>query len=361
MGNQPHSIIEDILNAARWTPSGDNMQTWRFEIIDSRHFVVHGYDTRDHCVYDLQGHASQLALGALQESIAIAASHYGYRAQFQLRADSPETKPTIDVTIAEDVNISPDPLFAFLPIRSVQRRPLKTTPLSAQQKAALEQAVGGAYSVRWVEGLGNRWQAAKLMFMNGKLRLTLPEAFRTHSTVIEWNAQFSDDKIPDQAVGLDPMATRLMQWAMHSWQRVAFLNTYLSGTVLPGLELDVLPSLGCAAHFALVANSQAQNIQDYFNAGRALQRFWLTVTQLNLQLQPEMTPLIFSGYIRDNVTFTQQAPLVSYATKITQRFEQVFGKDETTRAVFVGRVGSGDPASARSLRLSVAQLLTAKA
>ena len=71
---QIDSVLENILEQARWAPSGDNTQPWRFEVVDPRHVVVHGFDTRSHCVYDLDGHPSQLSLGALLESMALAAS-----------------------------------------------------------------------------------------------------------------------------------------------------------------------------------------------------------------------------------------------------------------------------------------------
>ncbi|MEQ1529472.1 MAG: hypothetical protein ABL925_09155 [Methylococcales bacterium] len=357
MNDKHPTLIENIIENARWAPSGDNMQTWRFEIIDPNHFVVHGYDTRDHCVYDLEGHASQLAIGALLENIAITAGHFGYKADFSLRNNLPETSITFDVNLTKDTSISPDPLFAYLPKRSVQRRPLKTTPLSTEQKAALQQAVGNFYTLHWIEKRQDRWQAAVLMFKNGKLRLTLPEAFPTHSTVIEWNARFSNDKIPDQAVGLDAMATKLMKWCMKSWARVKFLNTFFAGTLLPRIELDLLPGLLCAAHFGLVAKEKPQSIQDYVSAGRALQRFWLTATQLNLQLQPEMTPLIFSGYIRKNLAFTQEKKLITFATKLSKRFTALVGESVSERVMFLGRIGHGQAAYARSLRLSTAELL----
>ena len=60
-------VLEAILDLARWAPSGDNTQPWRFEIKDARRLVVHGFDTRAHCVYDLDGHPSQISLGALLE------------------------------------------------------------------------------------------------------------------------------------------------------------------------------------------------------------------------------------------------------------------------------------------------------
>lgn len=356
--NNHNSVIENILEHARWAPSGDNMQTWRFEIIDAEHFVIHGYDTREHCVYDLQGHASQLAIGALIESIAIAASHFEHNTEFVLRENMPEQNPTIDVTINKDISVQADPLFSYLPIRSVQRRAFKTTPLTVEQIAMLEQSVGKFYKVQWIKSWRQRWQAATLMFKNGKLRLTMPEAFHTHSTIIEWGARYSKDKIPDKAVGLDPLAMGLMKWALKSWERVKFLNTYLAGTLLPRIELDLLPGIRCAAHFVLVADQVPATTQDFLNAGRSVQRFWLTATQLGLQIQPEMTPLIFTGYIQQDIEFTKEQSVNEFAQKISKQFESLLGKDVVENAVFIGRIGNGNAAYARSIRLSVSELLS---
>lgn len=355
MPNQP--LIEKILEHARWAPSGDNMQTWRFQIESDQHFVIQGYDTRDHCVYDLQGHASQLAIGALMESIAIAASAFSYQVGFELRPDSPETRPSIDVHLTHSPAMEPDPLFAFLPLRTVQRRMMTMQALSREQKQALSGSIDKFYRVTWLEGFWQRCQAAWLMASNAKLRLTLPEAFPTHSTIIEWDAQFSNDKIPDRAVGLDPVATKLMRWALKSWARVNFLNTYCFGTVLPRIELDFLPGLFCAAHFALVAEREPETMEDYFQAGRAVQRFWLTAAKCGLQLQPEMTPLIFSGYVRKKVVFTSIDKLNQLASALERSLTVLFGEQASRQAVFVGRIGYGKTAYARSLRLSVNDLI----
>lgn len=357
MPEKQQILIKNILEHARWAPSGDNMQTWRFEIVSDRHFIVHGYDTRDHCVYDLQGHASQLAIGALLESIVIAASAFQHKVEFEIRQNLPDTKPTVDIFLVKDDTVIEDTLFPYLPIRSVQRRMLKTTPLSPEQKNRLEKAVGGLYAIKWRESLSDRVSAAWLMYKNAKLRLTLPEAYPTHSTIIEWNSQFSNDKIPDQAVGLDPIATKLMKWAMQSWERVDFLNNFLAGTLLPRIELDLLPGIFCAAHFSIIAKQEPVTVADYLQAGRAVQRFWLTAAELGLNLQPEMTPLIFSSYVRENIPFTQENKLFTYAEKLSDRFASFVDNDCVKLAVFVGRIGKGAPVKSRSLRLSVEELL----
>src|SRR6185369_10805599 len=70
------SVVLEILDLARWAPSGDNSQPWRFEVLGDDHVRVHAFDTRRDCVYDLEGHASQLSVGALLETIRIAAGAY---------------------------------------------------------------------------------------------------------------------------------------------------------------------------------------------------------------------------------------------------------------------------------------------
>ena len=45
----------------------------------------------------------------------------------------------------------------------------------------------------------------------------------------------------------------IMRFALGSWRRVSFLNRYLGGTLVPRLELDLVPALRCAAHWVLVA------------------------------------------------------------------------------------------------------------
>ncbi len=71
------TVIESILERARWAPSGDNSQPWRFEVCSPRHVAVHAFDTRRHCVYDIDGEASQISVGALLETMRICASAHG--------------------------------------------------------------------------------------------------------------------------------------------------------------------------------------------------------------------------------------------------------------------------------------------
>lgn len=349
--------VEQILDLARWAPSGDNTQPWRFEVLGDDHIVVHGFDTRHHCVYDLDGRPSQISIGALLENISIAATAHRLRADIARRSESPEEKPLFDVRLIPDAAMVPDPLVRAIPTRAVQRRAMSTRPLSPGQKATLERAIAPHYSVVWLEGLAQRLRTAWLMFRNARLRLTIPEAYEVHRTVIEWDAEFSADRIPDRALGLSALSLRLMRPVMASWQRVRFFNTFLGGTIAPRVELDLVPGIACAAHFAIVADRAPETIDDYVAAGRAVQRFWLSATGAGLFAQPEMTPLIFARYARLGTRFSSVGSSSREADRIRADVAALLGEEASVRTAFMGRIGAGPPPRARSLRRPLQDLL----
>lgn len=350
--------LRRILDLARWAPSGDNTQPWLFEILDDEHILVHGLDTRDRVVYDLDGHASQLAIGAMLETMAIAASAEGRATTIERRPETPETHMLFDVRFHPEADMLPDPLLPCIKTRVVQRRPLSTQPLSSEQKQAFARSLPEGYDIVWFEGLFQRWRFAKFMFNNAKVRLTIPEAYEVHKSVIEWGARFSADKIPDQALGVDRLTVRFMRWAMVSWSRVCFFNTYLLGHLLPRLQMDLLPSLRCGAHFALLSTDPPVSVDNYLAAGRALQRFWLTATHLGWLIQPEMTPVIFGRYHRRGLGFTQSQTALAQAGQLNESLVGMLGVANVERLFFMGRIGTGSLPRARSLRKELEQLVT---
>ena len=116
-------------------------------------------------------------------------------------------------------------------------------------------------------------------------------------------------------------------------------------------------SLFCGAHYVIVASTSHRNVNEYIDAGRGMQRFWLTATQLGLQMQPELTPLIFSTYIRNGVRFSRAPHLWELAERLSTRLQRFLGSETCERAVYMGRLGSGPAATARSLRKPLRELM----
>ena len=351
------SVLLEILDLARWAPSGDNSQPLRFEILGDDHVRVHAFDTRRDCVYDLEGHASQLSVGALLETLRIAAGAHQRVASVVRRREAPADAPVFDVRL----ELAPEPgagnLHLAIRDRSVMRKPLSVRSLNAADKQRLESAVGETHSVVWFESAPERLRLAWLAVKSAKIRLTIPEAYALHRQIIQWDARYSEDRVPDQALGADALSLKSMRWVMTSWERVQLMNRYFGGTLAPRLQLDLLPGVFCAAHFALVARKPPQDIDDYVHAGEAVQRFWLTATTLGLQLQPQYTPLVFAEYVRRRVEFTSVESARQRAGWVERRLARLLGEEAAPAAVFLGRVGYGSPYPARSLRHPLERLV----
>ena len=342
--------VHEVLELARWAPSGDNAQPWRFEVLGDKAFAVHGRPAGD--IYDLQGHATQLALGALLETIDIAATASGKRAEVSRRSGT--DTPVFDVELT-DSDADASPLAPAIRLRRVQRRPMPTTPLTARQYRALVDAAG-SFDVRFLSSPRDRRRAARLNFANSLLRLGTPEAFDTHAAAIEWNADRSEEAMPDRALGVNPVTGRIMRWALGSRRRAEGLDR-LGGSIGPAAEMELIPGLACAAHFVLVAPRPPRSMEDFLDAGRVVQRFWLTATLIGLQVQPQYTPLVFHEYVRDAVPFTRDAVSEQRARAVAAKMADLLGPDTLERAVFYGRIGGGPPAAARSTRLPLERLL----
>ncbi|MDR0576583.1 MAG: nitroreductase family protein [Candidatus Accumulibacter sp.] len=352
----PNETIEKILDLARWAPSGDNTQPWRFEIVPDSRIAVHGFDTRRSVLYDFDGHASHMAHGALLETLRLAATRFGLRAEWSARAGCPDEAPIYDVTLTPAA-IAEDPLVRHIETRTVQRRAMRATPLAETQKDALAAAVGERYTLRFLASPGERLAVARMLWQSAGIRLTCPEAYPVHRDIIEWNARYSADRIPDAAVGVDPATALLMRWVMRRWERVAFFNRWLGGTIVPRAQLDFIPGLACASHILMRPAEPPAGFADHVRAGAALQRLWLTAASLGLHLQPEMTPLIFRWYARAGREFSAHPGMANRARALAARFEGIAGAGENDAFSFFCRVGHSRPPRSRSIRKTLRELL----
>lgn len=363
---------------AKWAPSGDNIQPYRIEVCDEHSCIIRAFDTRDSIVYDLQGSVSKISLGCLIENFAIAAESFGYQLtstlidnQFGMPPSHNDysRNPSVKIAIRPAKKLSFHPLFPYIQSRTVQRASMNQKSISNDYKALLEGILPDEYEVKWFEGTPKKLQIAKLMYQNATTRLSMREGYEVHSKIIEFtsvskdksleknmNAVFSKDKLPAYSLGVDRLTLWLTKWAMKSWPRFNFIERYCFGTVWAKLLMDFKTSIHCGAHFVIVAKKPPSCLEDYIDAGRAIQRFWLQASKLKLGFQPEYSPIIFSEYIRDNIAFTENESTNRNAHQVDKKFRQLIGEKQFDNAVFMGRVGYSTLPRSRTTRLSLDEL-----
>ncbi|MGQ5522117.1 hypothetical protein ACUHMQ_02530 [Chitinimonas sp. PSY-7] len=370
VGEMQRETLMQILDLARWAPSGDNHQPYRFEIVSPVHVAIHGFDTRKHVdigskeptnsvpvIYDYDGHSSHIAHGALLETMRIAASRFNVAMAWQIRDNCKEDAPIYDVFF-DDAKVDPSPLANFIEARCVQRKLMSRRPLSAEQKKSLIESVGDQYTLQFFESSQDRRNVANLIWDNAEAILTCEATYKIHYAAVEWGTQYSKTRIPQNAIPTDPLTSVFMTWVMKSWKRVNFFNKYMFGTLVPKLELYFLPAIFCSSHILIKPKNPLVDLQDYVEAGIAMQRLWLTVSSLGLYLQPEMIPVIFRWYTNAGKSIVQEPPtLNAEAAKGTADFEKLAGVDASQPFSFFCRVGFSAPPTSRSIRRDLNDLM----
>ncbi|MBW2527189.1 MAG: ThiF family adenylyltransferase [Deltaproteobacteria bacterium] len=353
------TVAEQVLELGRWAPSGDNNQPWRFELRGADELRVLARDQADWDVYDYNdGQPSWLSFGCLLETIRLAATRFGRHATWTFEG-SRGREHRFHVALEPRAGLVEDPLARHIVSRSVDRRPFRTTPLSASAKEALERAAGEQFRLDWREAPRQRLDCALVNALATDIRLRIPEAFRVHQHMIDWDNRHSPSGIPAGAVGLDPLTLKLMRWALEDFRRLHFVNR-LSGTAVPQVALDLLPGLGCAAHFLMTPTIPGTPLdkQTWLAAGVAMQRIWLTAEQLGLALQPSFAPLVFAFSGRHDVPFTEAAAERAKAQTMARAFDRLTGSTAAEEVLLFARIGSPKPrrSATRSVRRPLSEL-----
>jgi nitroreductase len=335
----PATVMEEIIAIARWTPSGDNSQPWRFQPVDENRLTVYiENDSADNIYEYRDGQPTLLSAGMLLASLRIAASAFSRTMQWN-EAGKRGKVHQIDVTFIPDASIAPDPLTSFVPLRSVDRRPYRLRPLSGAKKELLEAALGNDLEITWYETIRDRMKIAGLNAAATDIRLQIPETFAIHKQVIDWRRRQSPTGIPAAALGLDRSTLTIMRWAMQSWERLDRFNRR-AGTFPARLQMDYLPGVFCAAHFSIKLKSQATpelQVTQLLEAGESLQNFWLMATKLGLVMQPSLAPLAFAYLGGTGKSFTVNQRMQTAGEALARQCSGLFpGRLET---IFLGRIG----------------------
>ena len=354
--------LHAILDAARWAPSGDNVQPWRFESrgADAVRVAFDAHAPENPYEYRL-GEPTLLAAGMMLEALRIAATAHGRGMTWRLD-EGANRQPAALVHFPPEPGLEPDPLYAVLPLRSVDRRPYRRRALLQRERAALEAALGPSLRLRWYEGKRARLSFARLGALATRLRLRLPEAYPVHRSMVDWARGHSATGIPAGATGLWRPTLPLMRWAMRDWRRMALVNR-LGGARSAAVQLDWAPALGCAAFFTVaLPESAPRDTAGLLTAGGSLLRLWLTATRLGLAMQPGLAILAFAHYGEAGAPFTANLTLRREAARCAEQLQALTGEG-TEQIVFLARIGEprGAAPRQRSVRRPLSELLSGQA
>ncbi len=228
-----------------------------------------------------------LSLGAVVENLSIAASRFGVSSQTTLLPDTAQPGLNIQICL-QSGQAAVDPLWQTIPLRHTNRQVRFRGPkLTYIERSELDNAISAhpESQLSWLDEPAQRKQALSLMrraeterYRNRTLHKELFSAIRFD---VGWHATCAEG-LPPGALAVElpmrPLFALLRHWPVMRLAKLFGVH-YILGLRACDLPCRLAPNLGLLS----VKNSDNQS---FFDAGRAFERFWLTLTQQGRVLQP---------------------------------------------------------------------------
>ncbi|MGH7847739.1 MAG: hypothetical protein ACREQW_21565 [Candidatus Binatia bacterium] len=350
----PPETIGALLKAGIQAPSGDNMQPWRFHwdgdaleiILDAK---------RDESLFNVRQLASVVALGAVVENLALAASTYGYRAEVQYFPGG--NSSDVVTRIQFHAGAQPEPLAAAIFARCVNRRSYdRRAVLTPEATAALtnEALLFPGIGIGWVTDLARRKRLARITARGDRLLFENAEVHGHLFSCIRWTqneAEKTRDGLPLSTLELNGVDALMFPKLKH-WSLVRRLN-FLGLSRVVAMKSGALIRTSSAVGLITVPDASPEA---FLQAGRAFERVWLRATLEKLSFQP-MTGFVLLQLRcrlgdRHGLTEEQVELLASTAKELAAVFPGLEGK----MPALMFRVGKAPAPSGRTLRRDLSEI-----
>jgi hypothetical protein len=353
----PPATLTELLMAAALAPSGGNEQPWSW-LLRGPTLVLRLTEPFGDVLLNFRDIPRRIAAGAAAENLVLRAHQSGVRvkvvpaddrgrtvAQFRFFAAG-ELAPDLEALAPEH-----DALAAQNPRRHTNRRVTASAPLPSAALAELAAAFDAFPGCR-LHIVRDQTAVAELADITGRaerIRMLLPAGHRDLVREVRWTpeeARQARDGIDLATLGLtaaedaglrmlrEPGVARLLR----RWKR---------GRALEKLSRKAI----CAAPAVGLVTAPGATGHDYFVAGRAIQRGWLTASKLDLAVQPHTAALYLFARAFGGGGADFDADTIRELSELKARFDAAVGVHPN--AVFLFRIFPACEPPGRSLRRPV--------
>lgn len=275
-----------LVSAARLAPSAGNQQPWRFRFRRGR---LELRSAPDHVwtFLDYRGLATDFALGAAMENIAIAATHLGFEAVVTGSRDDRVHYARFEPRDAR----TPDALLSAIPARVTERQREHRAPIAASvlERVAAEGSRGvGSLAIRsdraTIDAVAEIVaRADRVAYLHPAMHRELMGEMRFS----ERDASARRDGIEVSELRLSPFEAAGLRLASRR-DAIALVRDVGGGGGLGKLSREWFEAGSAVGIFSVGTFSDA------FDGGRTMQRAWLEATAAGVGLHP-ITGLLYLG------------------------------------------------------------------
>jgi molybdopterin/thiamine biosynthesis adenylyltransferase len=357
-----NETIRQLVNAACAAPTTGNDQPWKWLYKNGTLHMFHD-EFRSFSFGDFQKMASFISFGAAYENLYINALKSGIEPILHFLPNNSNEKLVASINFKPLSNIanagSLKPLTQAIFKRHTNRNsaPKANIPLSTlDQLSGFAESISGA-RLQWFTKEDDLNILAKIIGACDRTRLLNPLGhYDFVHREMRWtkeDADYTKDGIDTRTLGL-------------SNSQLAALNVIKDEKVVRTLkELDGGHALDMLAK-RTVANASAlcmitlpeYNLKNFFEGGRAMERFWLAATNFNIAVHPLISPF----YLFPRITHSNGEGLdrksILELTKLREEFVTLTKIDDNRAEIFLTKIAIAPEPLLKTQRLPIEKVLT---
>jgi len=348
-----------IIQDAQKAPSGGNNQPWLFHL---HYHTLHLFtdESATGAFLDPESLSSYISLGAAIENLLLSAAQKGLKVNWEL---TPDLTPTHIAWFNFEPGYTPTAeeqhLAAQIRERHTNRKITPRHELDESVLISLEAQCSDITGARlkWISDPQRLQQLAGISAYADLLRLFIPEAyFDFMKREMRWNLE--EVHATENGIGvhtLDLSHNDLVGMRLIKDRRtVDFLEKINGGSGFKRLAMQQFMASSAVGLLTMPSASA----KDLINAGRAVEKIWLSATGMDLKIHPVNVPLIFfyKNNIEKSLSISEEnkATLSRLENNVNALFEN--GPDEY--AVFMFRLFKASSSPERTIRKSTSKIFS---
>ncbi|MCD6017116.1 MAG: hypothetical protein K0S53_237 [Bacteroidetes bacterium] len=360
--------VEELVKYACMAPSGANIQSWQW-VHHGKSIYLFRNDIYTAGLLDCKKTTMINGLGAALENLVLKAHEAKLEVISEVLPDLDENSKLIAVIRFFD-QVNPeyaakfeahvcDELVSTIPLRVTNRNIVERQKISIDRLLplkALAKTIEGADLIliddeKLMDEIGE--VTAKV----DRMRIMHKGGHDDFHGEVRWNENEVNTLLNgvDLLGTVDLTPTELAGWTVaKNWNVINHLNEWKLGT---GLEKLQRKNVASASALGLITMPRFSN-NDFFNAGRALERVWLAANKDNIAVHTcSLSTLIFNTLAyADNNGFTEY--MEKEAWELRKDFEKLFSLDASKVDVLLLRFFIAPPPKRRSVRYPLDRVLS---
>jgi len=349
VGSDP---IEMIVDAARWAPSGGNIQPWRFEA-DAQEIRMYLVPDRT-TTMDVRHRGSYVAIGAALFNARVAAASLKNLGDIQLFPEGSPSHHVATLMMGDATDYEIAPLATRVRTRVANRQPGNGEPLDEQVVKVLTRGVQreGA-QLRLATDRTQIESMAELLGESDRIRFLLPTLHREMVGELRFPGRDSlSEGLDVRTLELSPPEIAALE-LLRRPDVMEHLADWRSGQMLGARTRATVASSSAVAVVTVPRSDPAW----YVRGGEAVERLWLTAELHGLAVQPVSPVFLYAIDDKDLLRLGGERHAETIYG-LSRRFHQFWDLDDGEEATLLLRLSHSAPPSTRSARLPLQQLLS---